>query len=56
MAATRAEVWQAAIRQLERNVIADGFLQDHCRFAPNLSEPLNPTSSEEGEQLAYTGS
>lgn len=49
------QIARDTIRQLEQNVVTGGFLQDNYHFDPNLSDPLNPTFSEEEEQLGRSG-
>lgn len=49
------QIAQQTIAQLEQTVIAGGFLQETYRFDPELSDPLNPTFSEEEEQLGRSG-
>lgn len=46
---------QETIGQLEQNVLSGRFLQDTYRFDPQLSDPLNPTFTEEEEALSRSG-
>jgi Ca2+-binding EF-hand superfamily protein len=49
------KIAQETIGQLEKNVISGQFLQDNYHFDPSLSDPLNPTFSEEEEALGRSG-
>jgi Ca2+-binding EF-hand superfamily protein len=49
------KVAQDYIGQLETTVLAGRFLQDNYHFGPTLSDPLNPTFSNEEEALGRSG-
>ena len=49
------KIAKESIALLEQSVVNGGFLQDNYRFDPNLSDPLNPTFSEEEEELGRSG-